>query len=94
MRAALARIIEKADSVVVNGATIVAAIQAYAKINSTGQWIDRSEHTNMNELFDRMTRDELEKYAKEGELPQWFKQAAPDTPRHSQENVNEAFFER
>ncbi len=32
----------------------------------------RSEHVNLNELFDRMTHDELETYAKDGTLPAWF----------------------
>jgi hypothetical protein len=30
------------------------------------------EVTNMNELFDRMTQDELLKYAETGALPEWF----------------------
>jgi hypothetical protein len=52
----------------------VAAIQAYAKINSAGQWIDRSEHVNLNELFERMTAEELQTYAERAELPAWFTQ--------------------
>jgi hypothetical protein len=47
-------------------------VQAYAKINAAGQWIDRSEQVNMNDLFERMTRAELEAYARDGELPDWF----------------------
>jgi len=56
----------------VNAAAVVSAVQAYAKINAQGQWIDRSETVNINELFDRMTRDELEAYARDGTLPKWF----------------------
>ena len=91
LRAALARIIEKAGSVRVNGATVVAAVQAYAKINAAGQWVERSEHINLNELFDRMTRDELERYATKGELPEWFRQVIPDTACQGPENANETF---
>jgi hypothetical protein len=72
IRAALERIIEKAGEVEVTSSAVVAAVQAYAKINAQGQWIDRSEHINLNELFERMSRDELEAYAKEGTLPDWF----------------------
>ena len=43
IRAALERIIEKADEVEVTAAVIVAAVQAYSKINAAGQWIERSE---------------------------------------------------
>ena len=72
VRAALERIIEKAGEVEVTAAAVVAAIQAYAKINTQGQWIERSEHLNLNELFDRMSKDELEAYARDGKLPAWF----------------------
>jgi hypothetical protein len=85
IRAALEHIIEQAGSVEVTGASVVAAVQAYAKINAQGQWIDRSEHVNLNELFDRMTRDELERYAQDGSLPPWFTAAVPATAADSEE---------
>jgi len=44
VRAALERIIEKSGEVEVTASAIVAAIQAYAKINAQGQWVERSEH--------------------------------------------------
>ena len=72
VRAALERIIEKAGEVEVTASAVVAAVQAYSKINSTGQWIDRSENVNLNELFDKMSQDELEAYARDGKLPAWF----------------------
>ena len=89
IRAALARFIEKAGEVEPTAPAIVAAIQAYAKINSQGHWIDRSEHLNLNELFDRMSQDELERYAKEGKLPEWFTQILPATLNHGQETVSD-----
>jgi hypothetical protein len=73
VRAALEKIIEKSGEVEVTGATVVAAVQAYSKINANGQWVDRSEHVNLNELFERMTRQELESYARDGSLPDWFR---------------------
>jgi hypothetical protein len=72
VRAALERIIEKAAEVDVTAASVVAAVQAYCKINSLGQWIDRSETVDLNELFGRMTGEELETYARDGTLPGWF----------------------
>jgi hypothetical protein len=72
VRAALERIIEKAGEVDVTAGAVVAAVQAYAKINAAGQWLDRSEHVNLNELFEKMTQQELEVYAKDGTLPDWF----------------------
>jgi hypothetical protein len=53
VRAALEKIIERAGEVDVTAAAVVAAIQAYSKINAAGQWVERSEHINLNELFRR-----------------------------------------
>ena len=72
VRVALERIIENAGEVDVTSAAVVAAVQAYSKINATGQWVDRSEHVNLNELFERMTLQEMEAYAQDGTLPPWF----------------------
>jgi hypothetical protein len=80
VRAALERIIEKSGEVDVSASAVVAAVQAYSKINSAGQWVDRSEHVNLNELFDRMSGEELEAYAKEGRLPGWFSDSVAATP--------------
>lgn len=89
IRAALERIIERAGDVEVTASAVVAAIQASAKINAQGQWIDRSEHVNLNELFDRMSREELEAYAKDGNLPDWFTQAVGVAATRSQDGEND-----
>jgi hypothetical protein len=73
IRAALERIIEKAGEVDVTASAVVAAAQAYAKINAAGEWIDRTETVSMNDLFERMSTEELESYAQSGALPGWFK---------------------
>ena len=52
---------------------VVAAVQAYSKINAAGQWIERTEKVSLNDLFDRMSTQELEAYAQTGTLPEWFK---------------------
>ncbi|HTA24730.1 MAG TPA: hypothetical protein VK763_14455 [Terriglobales bacterium] len=72
VRVALERIIEKAGDVKVNAAAVVTAVSAYARINSRGEWVERTETINMNALFDRMTAEELETYAQTGGLPDWF----------------------
>jgi hypothetical protein len=64
VRAALEKIIERVGEVDVTAAAVVAAIQAHAKINVQGLWIDRSEHVDLNDLFERMSKDELEAYAR------------------------------
>jgi hypothetical protein len=51
---------------------VVSAVAAYAKINGRGEWIERAETLNLNDLFERMTTPELEAYAADGILPSWF----------------------
>jgi hypothetical protein len=89
IRAALEKIIEHSGDVEVTSSAVVAAVQAYAKINSQGQWVDRNEHVNVNELFERMSEEEMEMYATEGTLPNWFKVAVSATPHDSEEDKNE-----
>ena len=79
IRAALERIIERSEDVEVTASALVSAIQAYAKINGNGQWIDRVEGVSLNELFDRMTKAELETYARDGTLPDWFSSVVTTT---------------
>ena len=86
VRSALEKIIEKAGDVEVNAAAVVAAIQAYSKINAQGQWVDRSEHVNLNELFERMSAMELETYTLSGKLPDWFTKTT-GIAQHSQEPI-------
>ena len=86
LRAALERIVEQAESVEVSASSVVAAATALAKLNAAGQWIDRTEQINLNSLFDRMTGQELEQYAKDGILPDWFASIVGATPSDSQED--------
>jgi hypothetical protein len=76
VREALERNIERAGEVDVTASAVVAAVQAYSKINAAGQWIDRTEQVSLNDLFDRMSTEELEEYAQRGTLPKWFEAAA------------------
>jgi hypothetical protein len=55
----------------VTASVIVAAVQALAKINANGEWVDRVEHVDLRAVFDRMSREELEIYARENKLPTW-----------------------
>ncbi len=89
VRAALERIIEKAGEVEVTSSAVVAAVQAYAKINAQGQWIDRSEHIDLNALFERMTLEEKEAYARDGALPNWFTQTVGVSSATAQDSAEE-----
>jgi hypothetical protein len=80
LRAALERIIERVDDVPVNAAAVVHAIATYARINAQGQLVERSEQVYLHDLFARMTPEELESYAEDGTLPQWFNRALGATP--------------
>jgi hypothetical protein len=49
------------------------------QINSAGAWIDRTEMVSMNDLFAKMTTQELETYANTGVTPAWFKTTVDET---------------
>jgi hypothetical protein len=85
IRGALERIIEKAGEVDVTASAVVAAVQAYAKINAAGEWIDRTETVSLNDLFERMSTQELEAYAQTGALPVWFRATVGATAGDSEE---------
>jgi hypothetical protein len=82
IRAALEKIIERAGDVEVTASAVVAAVQAYAKINAAGEWVDKSETVNLNDLFARMSSEELDRYAKTGVLPTWFRSTVGATAGH------------
>jgi hypothetical protein len=79
VRAALERIIERAGDVDVTSSAVVSAIQALAKINAAGQWVDPSERLTLHDLYQRMTGEELENYARDGTLPSWFRDVVSGT---------------
>lgn len=54
-----------------SGVIRIASVQAYAKINWVGEWIERTENVWLNDLFDRMFTQELETDAQSGALPEW-----------------------
>jgi hypothetical protein len=61
-----------------------------AKINSTSQWMDRTEQINLTSLFEKMNADEQEQYAKTGDLPEWFRRTAGAILLESQEDERSA----
>ena len=89
IRAALERMIEKAGEVDVTASAVVAAIQAYAKINAAGEWIEKTETVSINQMFGRMSVEELESYAKTGALPAWFQASVGATPQYGQSGAQD-----
>lgn len=84
VRYALERMIERAGDVEVNAGAIVSAIATYSKLNANGQWIDRRETIDLNDLFSKMSEAEMNRYAIRGELPDWFTESVGATPTDSQ----------
>ncbi|MGA3318729.1 MAG: hypothetical protein ABSC64_20110 [Candidatus Korobacteraceae bacterium] len=67
----------------------MSAASAYARINSRGEWVERTETVNLNALFDRMSQAELEAYAKDAVLPSWFTETVGATAPDSQDPEND-----
>jgi len=72
LRTALERLIEQAGDVEASASAVVAAIQVYARINARGEWIELDERLDLHDLFDAMSPEEYEAYAKDCTLPGWF----------------------
>ena len=89
VRFALERIIERAGDVEVNASAVVSAIATYSKLNANGQWIDRRETIDLNDMFAKMTEDEMRRYASSGALPEWFTSVVGATATDSQRGENE-----
>jgi hypothetical protein len=70
----LERIIEKVESVPVNNASvIIQAVIVLAKLRAEGKLEDADDVSSRSELFDCMSIEEYEAYAKDGTLPSWYK---------------------
>jgi hypothetical protein len=89
VRFALERIIERAGDVEVNASAVVSAIATYSKLNANGQWIDRRETIDLNDMFAKMTEDEMRRYASSGALPAWFTSVVGATGADSKRGENE-----
>jgi hypothetical protein len=87
VRAALEKIIERACEVKANAAAVVSAVSAYARINSRGELIERTQSVNLNQLFNQMTVAELEAYAKTGALPEWIERTLAAIGSEGREEV-------
>ena len=82
---ALERIIEKVMTTQPSASAVVAAINAYVKLNGLGQGAEHAQGTNPKELFERMSKEERELFVRDGSLPDWFSRAKGATPGESQE---------
>ena len=80
LRAALEKIIEQADSVTVNAGAVTQAIDLYARMNAQGELVEPSMQMTLHDLFEQMSAEELEAYAKDGTVPPWMRKLLPATP--------------
>jgi hypothetical protein len=90
IRHAIAAFVERCSRVRPSAAAFVAASVALSKINAQGETVERIQTMNgLDDLFRKMTRGELLRYAETGELPPWFNKTLPDTGMRETEAPNE-----
>ena len=87
---AIEKIIERVDIMPMTGSQVVAAIQAYVKLNSPGKGTGQAQGTNPKELFGRMSKAEREAFVRDGSLPDWFSNGTGAIPSNSQEAEKES----
>jgi hypothetical protein len=87
---ALEKIIERVDFMSTTGSQVISAIQTYVKLNRLGQGTEQAQGPNPKELFELMSKEEREAFARDGSLPDWFSRAKDGTPVESQEGEQES----
>lgn len=77
---ALAQLIEQYETLSVTAPPLVAILELCAGIDDPGRRVEPAESAHINELFDRMTAAQLDVYAKDSTLPEWFPCTTGGTP--------------
>lgn len=81
VKAALARLIERSGNVQPNATALVSACVALSKLNEAGKTVERFVNTSdLDGIFDAMTRAELQAYAERGEVPERLRESLIATP--------------
>jgi hypothetical protein len=68
----LARLIERVDEVKPTAGAVVQAITLYTRLNARSEGASNDDLVDLHDLFSKMSPSELEVYAKDGTLPDWF----------------------
>ncbi len=71
IKMALERIIERLDIAPTSGSVVLSAIKHYEELTQREQG-EQVEGLTPKELFDGMSKDEREAFARDGSLPDWF----------------------
>jgi hypothetical protein len=89
IRIALGTSIERCSKVKPSAQAFISACIALTKLDSEGRTAERIETTGrFDDLFHRMNRGEMLRYAQTGELPPWFNKPLPSTPGRDSEDSN------
>ena len=68
----LGKLIERMDEVPLTAGAVVQAIVLYAKLNARGEFVQRQDVIDVNDLIEKMTPDERRHFAI---APEWFARA-------------------
>lgn len=85
---ALERIIERLDIAPMSGSVVLSAIKHYEKLTQREQG-EQVEGLIPKQLFDGMSKDEREAFARDGSLPDWFSRAKGATTVDGREGEQE-----
>lgn len=72
----LGRFIERADEVKLTAGSVVQAITLYQRLIARGESASRDDQTDLDYLFSKMSPAEMEAYAIDGTVPDWFTRLA------------------
>jgi hypothetical protein len=83
IRAALDKIIEQVNGVLVSGPTIISAIKMAMKMD------EKQEDPDPKKVFEQMSKAEREAFASDGSLPEWFSGARAAAPHGGERGEDE-----
>jgi hypothetical protein len=88
VRAALSAFIERCGRVKPTAPALVAACVALSKLNEQGRTEEQHVvYSSLRHAFDGFTRGELEKFAAEGILPDWYQKTLSETENAPGERI-------
>ena len=85
IRGALSRFIKRGLTLRPTPSSFVAACQVLSRMNAEGETVDRIAIESGNDDFTGFTRGELERFASDGTLPEWYAGPLRRTPNGSTE---------
>jgi len=86
----LEKLMERGDVTEINGSVVVSAYKLFRELVRAEERVGPVQGPDLKMLFERLSKEEREAYARDGSLPEWFTRALAATPTDSQQGEKES----